>query len=148
MRVMGRPFPLHFAPNDGCFRPSAAHPSWLIGVRSGFLPGRMRGPFRHASGSEVGIGMRQFLLLAAKVAITLSLLYFAFSRINLDVVAERWSRLDVSRATIWLLFAIAVAGAQLILISLRWQRIARQCGATLGGRSAFRFNLISTFFNQ
>ncbi len=39
-------------------------------------------------------------------------------------------------------------GAQLILISIRWRKIAEHCGADLPLRHAFRLNLISTFFNQ
>lgn len=92
--------------------------------------------------------MRQFILLVVKVAITLSLLYFAVGRINLDVIAERWKTLDLAWSATWLAVAIAIMGLQLVFLSARWQRIARQCGASLGGRQAFRFSLIATFFNQ
>lgn len=92
--------------------------------------------------------MRQFILLVVKVAITLSLLYFAVGRINLDVIAERWKGLDLAWSATWLAVAIAIMGLQLVFLSARWQRIARQCGAPLGSRQAFRFNLIATFFNQ
>jgi uncharacterized membrane protein YbhN (UPF0104 family) len=88
--------------------------------------------------------MRQVVSLVAKATITLVLLYFAVGHTNFSLIGERLNRLDIA----WLLAALAVVGAQLVLISVRWQAVAQRCGAPLTLRRALRFNLIASFFNQ
>jgi uncharacterized membrane protein YbhN (UPF0104 family) len=88
--------------------------------------------------------MRQFVAFALKAAISAALLYVAIGRTDFGMIGERLNRIDV----MWVLAAIAVAALQLVLVSLRWKRIARHCGAALTFPTSFRFNLIATFFNQ
>jgi uncharacterized membrane protein YbhN (UPF0104 family) len=88
--------------------------------------------------------MRQIVSVAIKAAITLVVLYFAVGRANFSLVGERIGRLDVA----WMLLALAVVAAQLALVTVRWQVIAKRCGAPLALASALRFNLIANFFNQ
>ena len=88
--------------------------------------------------------MRQLVSLAAKVAISALLLYFALSRINLAMLGERLRHINIG----WLLAAVALTAIQVALASARWQRVALQCGAELSLPRAFRLSLIATFFNQ
>jgi uncharacterized membrane protein YbhN (UPF0104 family) len=88
--------------------------------------------------------MRQVLLLIAKAAITIALLYFAIGRANLGIIGARLSQLDPG----WMLAAVAISAFQIALLALRWREIAMQCGAPLPAARAFRFALIASFFNQ
>ncbi len=88
--------------------------------------------------------MKKILGLAAKVAISFALLYFAVGRVNFDVVAERLARLETG----WLAAAIAMVGIQTVVVALRWREVGRLCGFQLPIGRAFRFTMIATFFNQ
>ena len=88
--------------------------------------------------------MRKYALIAAKAAVSIGLLYFALSRTDFSAVSARLSRLDVA----WLLLVVAVLGVQIVLISIRWRRIAASCGAELSLGRACHLNLIAAFFNQ
>jgi uncharacterized protein (TIRG00374 family) len=88
--------------------------------------------------------MRGFLLFAAKVAISVALLYFAFSAVNFDALRERVSRFDY----IWIVAALLVLGLQNVLASQRWQRIAKQCNSQLSPGRAVLYTFIGAFFSQ
>ena len=88
--------------------------------------------------------MRKFLALAAKLAISLGLLYFALARVNLGSLAARLQQIEI----VWLLAAFALLGLQAYVIALRWREIVLRCGASLSVARAFRFILIGGFFNQ
>ena len=88
--------------------------------------------------------MRKYVLIAAKAAVSIGLLYFALSRTDFSAVAARLTRLDVA----WSLLAVAVLGVQIVLISIRWRRIAASCDAELSLGRACHLNLVATFFNQ
>jgi uncharacterized membrane protein YbhN (UPF0104 family) len=88
--------------------------------------------------------MRQFVSLAAKVAISALLLYFALRRLDLVTLGERLKHADIG----WLVAAMALTAIQVALASARWQQVALQCGAELSLPRAFRLSLIATFFNQ
>ena len=88
--------------------------------------------------------MRKYALIAAKAAVSIGLLYFALARTDFSAVSERLSRLDMT----WGLLAVAVLGVQIVLISIRWRKIAESCRAGLSLGRACHLNLIATFFNQ
>ena len=88
--------------------------------------------------------MRQYALIAIKAAISVGLLYFALSRTDFAAVGARLNRLDLT----WAMVALAMLGIQLVLISIRWCKIAASCDAELPLRRAFSLSLVSTFFNQ
>ena len=88
--------------------------------------------------------MRQFALIVVKFAVSAALLYFAISRIDLGMIADRLNQLDPS----WLLVAVAIGILQIGLGAIRWQRIILLCGTALPPRQAIRFNMIAAFFSQ
>ncbi len=88
--------------------------------------------------------MRQWLLIAAKLAVSAGLLAFAFSRVNFDLALERAGRLDPW----WVGAGIAIALLQTALVAARWRRIVSVCGAALPVPLAIRFTFIAMFFNQ
>lgn len=88
--------------------------------------------------------MRGFLLLAARILVSLALLYFAFRGINFVAIQSRLSQISIS----WVMLAIAATAFQIFLGALRWREISVRCAAPLGTGQAFRYNMIGSFFNQ
>lgn len=88
--------------------------------------------------------MRGFLLLAARILVSLALLYFAFRGINFAAIQSRLSQISLG----WVMLAIAVTAFQIFLGALRWREISVRCAAPLGTGQAFRYNMIGSFFNQ
>ena len=88
--------------------------------------------------------MRQILLSALKILISVALLYLALRKVNLSDLA---SRIDIASLG-WIGLAIAVTFLQIFVGALRWCEISAECGAPLTPRLAMHFNLIGTFFNQ
>ena len=88
--------------------------------------------------------MRQLVLIAVKLGVSVALLYFAISRMNVAAIGERLTNLNPA----WIVAAIAIALLQTGLGAIRWQRVAGVCGAELATRQALRFNMIAAFFNQ
>jgi hypothetical protein len=82
--------------------------------------------------------------LVAKLIVTLALLYFAVSRINLSFVAERLAHLHA----VWLVAALAALCLQAVVAAERWRRILVLCGVTLSIYQAVRYTFISLFFSQ
>ncbi len=69
--------------------------------------------------------MRGTILFGAKIVISLALLYVAFRFVNFGALRDRLNQLN----TIWIAAALVTLGVQIVLVSLRWQRIAESCGA-------------------
>jgi uncharacterized membrane protein YbhN (UPF0104 family) len=92
--------------------------------------------------------MRQLLAFVLKAAVSGVLLYFAFSRVNFNLIGERLDRIDY----MWLAAAVLIFIAQTILGALRWQRIVLHCDTPDAPPftipRAFRYTFIATFFNQ
>jgi len=88
--------------------------------------------------------MRRTLLLLAKAATSILLLYFSLRWVNLDALTERLNRLDPS----WLITALFLMSTQIVLLSARWRQIAISCGTDMGFATALQINFIAAFFNQ
>lgn len=88
--------------------------------------------------------MRRFFLLAAKILISLGLLYLALRGVNIATLTERIAQINA----LWIAAAIAVTLVQVVLGALRWRIITRQCGVPLSFREVLRYNFIGVFFNQ
>ena len=89
--------------------------------------------------------MRQLLLSAAKILVSVALLYFALRKIDLLAL---FSRINNFTSLMWIAIAISVTFFQIFIGVLRWREISAACGAPLGLRQAMRYNVIGTFFNQ
>jgi glycosyltransferase 2 family protein len=88
--------------------------------------------------------MRNFLFFAAKVAISLALLYVAIDVVNFGVLRERLNRLEYT----WTAAALIALGLLVVLQSLRWQLIAEACNAQMNRSRAVLYMLIGALFNQ
>jgi len=92
--------------------------------------------------------MRNLLLFSLKAAVSFALLYFAFAHVNFDLIGRQFNHLRY----VWLAAAILLVVAQILLSSLRWQRIVRQCSGPgeppFTTANAFRYNFVAAFFNQ
>lgn len=88
--------------------------------------------------------MRRPLLLLLKAAISLLLLYLSLRAVNLSVLGERLSHIEVG----WIAAALALLTVQVGLLAIRWQIIARQCAASLSFAASLRISFIASFFNQ
>src|SRR3954471_6073692 len=88
--------------------------------------------------------MRQLVLIAAKLTVSVALLYFALSRMDFAGIGGRLNRMELG----WLAAAMAIALLQTGVSAIRWQRGALACGAALAPGQALRFNLIASFFSQ
>src|SRR5947208_711112 len=88
--------------------------------------------------------MRQFLALAAKAAVSVSLLYFALRGVNWSVIAERLNRVDAT----WVAAILMATSLQVFLGAWRWLEISNQCGARISLATAARYSFIAAFFNQ
>jgi uncharacterized membrane protein YbhN (UPF0104 family) len=92
--------------------------------------------------------MRRLLNFLLRAAVSGLLLYFAFTRVNLNVIGKRLDQVEY----IWLAAAVLIFVAQTTLGALRWQRIVLQCIAPntppFALSSALRYTFIGAFFNQ
>lgn len=88
--------------------------------------------------------MRSLLVLAARVLVSLGLLYLALRGINVRHLLDRLSGISPA----WFVVAVLVTIFQVLVGALRWREITEQCGAPLTDKQAFRFNMIGSFFNQ
>jgi uncharacterized membrane protein YbhN (UPF0104 family) len=88
--------------------------------------------------------MRKVLSLLLKAAVSGLLLYFALNFVNIGTVASRLSRIAPS----WVALELLALLVQLFFLTLRWQQLVTQCGATLPFGLMLRFNMIGLFFNQ
>ncbi len=93
--------------------------------------------------------MRHLPKFLLKAAVTGILLYFAFTRVNFNLIGQRLDRLDYA----WLAAAVLIFIIATMVGALRWQRIVRHCEATDDAppftiASALRYTFIAAFFNQ
>ncbi|ABD06316.1 conserved hypothetical protein [Rhodopseudomonas palustris HaA2] len=88
--------------------------------------------------------MRRLLLSAAKILVSVALLYFALRETNF---ADLTARLNAESAG-WLAIAVTVAVLQVFAGALRWRAVGADCGAPLSKMQAMRYNMIGSFFNQ
>jgi len=88
--------------------------------------------------------MRRLTSLTAKIAISAALLYLALTRVDLGTIGTRLQQAEIS----WLIVLVLALAAQIVLGALRWQYIGQHCDAQIPLRSALRFMLIGSFFNQ
>jgi uncharacterized protein (TIRG00374 family) len=88
--------------------------------------------------------MRRTLLFLAKAATSILLLYFSLRWVNVGVLSERLSRVELG----WVALAVVLLGTQTMLLAIRWREIATVCHATLAFNSALQITFIGTFFNQ
>src|SRR6201996_4129954 len=88
--------------------------------------------------------MRQILLSALKILISLALLYLALRKVNLLELASRFDLASIG----WIGAAIAALFLQILVGALRWCQVSAECGADLTARQSMRYNTIGTFFNQ
>ncbi|MGB7009308.1 MAG: lysylphosphatidylglycerol synthase transmembrane domain-containing protein [Pseudolabrys sp.] len=88
--------------------------------------------------------MRRALLLSAKAAISILLLYFSLRWGNVSAIAGRLSRLEPG----WMALALGLLTTQIVFLAIRWKTIAVACGANLAFVPALQFSFIAAFFNQ
>ena len=88
--------------------------------------------------------MRQILLLAIRVLVSLALLFLALRGINFAGIQSRLSQINLA----WIALAVLVTIFQIFLGALRWREISLLCDAPLSDLQAFRYNMIGAFFNQ
>jgi D,D-heptose 1,7-bisphosphate phosphatase len=88
--------------------------------------------------------MRRTLVLLAKAATSVLLLYLSLRWVNLGALTDRLSRLDPA----WIVLAVLLMAAQMIFLSIRWRQIAIRCGAGMDFGAALQINFIAAFFNQ
>jgi uncharacterized protein (TIRG00374 family) len=88
--------------------------------------------------------MRRLLLLLAKAAVSILLLYVSLRSVNLAALGERLSRLD----PIWVAAALLTLTAQVGVLAWRWRTIVAACGPHLPFSPALRISFIAMFFNQ
>ena len=88
--------------------------------------------------------MRGFLIFTTRVVVSLGLLYLALRGINFAAIQARLSQINV----LWIALAVAVTIFQILLGALRWREISDLCHAPLSDLTAFRYNMIGSFFNQ
>src|SRR6266478_5673989 len=88
--------------------------------------------------------MRPFLLLSARILVSLALLYLALRGINFTAIQSRLSQINVG----WIALAVLITVVQIFIGALRWREISELCHAPLTDLQAFRYNMIGAFFNQ
>src|SRR5215831_19259603 len=88
--------------------------------------------------------MRKLLVLSARIAVSLALLYLALRGINFAAIQSRLSQINL----LWIALAVLVTIFQIFLGALRWREISDLCHAPLTDLRAFRYNMIGAFFNQ
>lgn len=88
--------------------------------------------------------MRRTLLLLAKAATSIFLLYFSLRWVNVGALPSRLSRFEPA----WIALALGLLTTQVALLAVRWRKIAAACGANLAFAPALQLSFIATFFNQ
>ena len=100
--------------------------------------------FDHLKQQRSQPGMRPFLLLSARILVSLALLYLALRGINFTAIQSRLSQINVG----WIALAVLITVVQIFIGALRWREISELCHAPLTDLQAFRYNMIGAFFNQ
>ncbi len=89
-------------------------------------------------------GMRAFLILLLRIAVSLALLYLALRGINFAAIQVRLSQISLG----WIIVAVAITLFQIFSVRCAGGRSPRCCDAPLTDLQAFRYNMIGSFFNQ
>jgi len=92
--------------------------------------------------------MRGFLVLSARILVSVALLYFALRGINFAEIQGRLTQNSGSWFLGWATLSVLTILVQVFLGAMRWQEISVRCQAPLIVRQAFRYNMIGAFFNQ
>lgn len=104
-----------------------------------------RAIFSCSSGDVQTLGARlRGLMLGTKAAITVGLLAYLFSKIDMGAIRDHMARGDANV----LALGLAVLGAQPILGAIRWQLIMRWLGLSVPLSAVARWTYIGTFFSQ
>src|ERR1700751_3229741 len=90
------------------------------------------------------VGMRGFLLLSVRIAISGILLYFALRGINFAEIETRLSASSAPWFISWMLLSVLTNLVQIFFGAMRWQEISALCDAPLTLAQAFRYNMIGT----
>jgi hypothetical protein len=88
--------------------------------------------------------MRRMLLLLIKAATSILLLYISLRWVNVKAMADRLARCEPE----WIVAALVLMTTQITLLTARWQKIARACGASLTFVPALQMSFIAAFLNQ
>jgi hypothetical protein len=88
--------------------------------------------------------MQRLLLLLAKAAISLLLLYLSLRAVNLAALGDRLSRLNPA----WIVAALLALAVQVAILAWRWRAIVAACGSHLPYAAALRISFIAMFFNS
>lgn len=88
--------------------------------------------------------MRRFLILSARILVSLALLYLVLRGINFTAIQSRLSPINLG----WIGLAVLITVVQIFIGALRWREISVPCRAPLTDLQAFRYNMIGAFFNQ
>ena len=88
--------------------------------------------------------MRQLLVLAARILVSLALLYLSLRGINFAAIQERLNQISPG----WMALSVLATLVQVFFGALRWREISERCHSPLTDLQAFRINMIGTFFNQ
>ncbi len=88
--------------------------------------------------------MRHALLLLAKAAISILLLYLSLHWVDVGALGPRLSRFESG----WVVLALFLLTVQVVLLAVRWHNIGAACGAKLPFISTLQISFIATFFNQ
>lgn len=87
---------------------------------------------------------KQWLLFAAKAAITALIIWLLIGKLDLAPVGEALGRITLSAVAL----VIVMTAAQMAIATLRWSRVLKAVGTPVGFLAAFRFLAIGLFFNQ
>ena len=88
--------------------------------------------------------MRHALLLLAKAAISILLLYLSLHWVDVGALGPRLSWFESG----WVVLALFLLTVQVVLLAVRWHNIGAACGAKLPFISTLQISFIATFFNQ
>lgn len=92
--------------------------------------------------------MRSILVLAARISISVFLLYFALRGVDFSTIRLRFGQSSLVSIAGWMTAAVLTNVLQIVVSATRWHEISSRCDAPLPASRAFRFCLIGSFFNQ
>lgn len=98
--------------------------------------GRLSGPRVHRLGGRLAV--------AAKLAVSVLLLWLALRNLDWAAVGARLARIDPAFCAM----ALATLALQLFVFALRWRLVTIASGTIISVGQALRYSFISAFFNQ
>ena len=87
-------------------------------------------------------GLKWLILIAIKISISGSLLYYIFQIIPLNIIFETLSRATTS----FVLFGLALFGLERYMMAFQLRRISDGLGMGLSTAQIFRINIITSFY--